>query len=157
MHFGRSLKRDVQRIGLSMDPEAATSGLEAGAAPAQEGQDWRADCPFPECIFRGKCQIKHLKLREEHHLKFKCPPVIVQQTPTAFGNIARRSRAREAKRLATTAAPLPALKYWCDLVEDKKKWEQFVEENLTVSRLAHIIQKRNHGIIAREYAITLAK
>ena len=43
------------------------------------------------------------------------------------------------------------------MTRDKSEWEKFVEENLAVSRLAHIIQKRSDGPTTREYAIALAK
>jgi len=137
--------------------EATGSGSTDGGVPGQGGQDERANCPFPECIFRGHVLARLVKQKADHHVQFKCPSATPTHPSADFGNIAPRSRVREANRLVTSAVPRPLAKYWCDLTLDEREWEKFVEENLTISRLANIIQKRSHSRITREDAITLAK
>ena len=67
-----------------------------------------------------------------------------------FGNIAPRSKAREAKRLLTPSVEPP-------LTENKCTWEKYVEDTLTIARLATLIQKRSGGLTSRGQALLEAR
>jgi hypothetical protein len=74
-----------------------------------------------------------------------------------FGNIAPRSKAREAKRLLTPIVESPPARYWVELTENKCTWEKFVEDTLTIARLATLIQKRSGGLTSRGQALLEAR
>ena len=60
-----------------------------------------------------------------------------------FGHIAPRLKGREMKRLLTPIVEPPPAQYWVELTENKGKWEKYVEDALTIARLATLIQKRS--------------
>ena len=45
------------------------------------------------------------------------------------------------KEVSMIVKPPPA-QYWVELTENKCKWEKYVEETLTIARLATLIQER---------------
>ncbi len=51
----------------------------------------------------------------------------------------------------------PRALYWCELMEHNGKWEQYVEDKLTIARLATSIQKRSGGITYRGQALVEAQ
>jgi hypothetical protein len=74
-----------------------------------------------------------------------------------FGNIAPRSKVREAKRLLTPMVESPPAQYWVELTENKCTWEKYVEDTLTIARLATLIQKRSGGLTSRGQALLEAR
>jgi hypothetical protein len=49
------------------------------------------------------------------------------------------------KRLLTPLVEPPPAQYWVELTENKCKWGKYLEDNLTIARLATLIQKRSGG------------
>jgi hypothetical protein len=119
MHFGRTLKRDILRIGLSLDPPPVVFPAAVRASDRQRNQ--------------SRSQVRR------------------------FGNIEPRSKAREEKRLQAPIVEPPRAPYWCELTEHKGNWEKFVEDNLTIARLATLIQKRSGGLTSRGLALAEAQ
>jgi hypothetical protein len=119
MHFGRHLKRDLLRIGLSVDPAPVVFPAAVRASDRQRNQ--------------SRSQVRR------------------------FGNIEPRSKARETKRLQTPIVEPPRAPYWCELTDHQGKWDKYVEDNLTIARLATLIQKRSGGITSRGQAILEAQ
>jgi hypothetical protein len=74
-----------------------------------------------------------------------------------FGNITPRSKARAIKRLLTPIVEPPPVQFWVALTENKGKWEKFVEDTLTIARLATLIQKRSRGVTCRRQALLEAR
>ncbi len=55
------------------------------------------------------------------------------------GSIAPRSKAREVNRLLTPIVEPPPAQYRVDLTENKCEWEKYVEDTLTITRMATLI------------------
>ena len=119
MHFGRHLKRDLLRIGLSVDPSPVVFPAAVRASDRQRNQ--------------------------------------IRSQVRRFGNIEPHSKARETKRLQVPIVEPPRAPYWCEVTEHQGKWEKYVEDNLTIARLATLIQKRSGGITSRGQAILEAQ
>ncbi len=74
-----------------------------------------------------------------------------------FCNIAPRSKAREVKRIFKLIVEPPSAQYWVELTENKCKWEKYVEDTLTIARLATLIHKRSGGLTSRGQALLEAR